>query len=157
MIVLQENGLLLSCAYDKTVIVWKYQEEREITRFKKPEELRCMDYLSSTKTLFVGTNQKSIITIPIDDLLSENVDLIFGQHEDDDESQFRTSMQSQTKMIGGAGVFSPSQKHEVEEEIEAMLRNKQGLLDKLQLDDNDPLKKLLSNHDQIVKMNQGGK
>ena len=157
MIVLQENGLLLSCAYDKTVIVWKYQEEREITRFKKPEELRCMDYLSSTKTLFVGTNQKSIITIPIDDLLSENVDLIFGQHEDDDESQFRTSMQSQTKMFGGAGVFSPSQKQEVEEEIEAMLRNKQGLLDKLQLDDNDPLKKLLSNHDQIVKMNQGGK
>lgn len=56
MIVLQENGLLLSCAYDKTVIVWNYQEEREITRFKKPEELRCMDYLSSTKTLFVGTN-----------------------------------------------------------------------------------------------------
>jgi hypothetical protein len=24
MIVLQENGLLLSCAYDKKVIVWKY-------------------------------------------------------------------------------------------------------------------------------------
>ena len=56
-------------------------------------------------------------------------------------------MQSQTKMFGGAGVFSPSQKQEVEEEIEAMLRNKQGLLNKLQLDDNDPLKKLLSNHD----------
>lgn len=72
MIVLQENGLLLSCAYDKKVIVWKYQEEREVTHFDRPDELRCMDYLSSTRTLFVGTNQKSIITIPIDHLLTDD-------------------------------------------------------------------------------------
>jgi hypothetical protein len=28
-----------------------------------------MDYISSTKTLFVGTNQKSILTVGIEDLL----------------------------------------------------------------------------------------
>ena len=60
---------MLSCAYDKSIIVWKYQEEREIYRYEKPEELRCMDYLSSTKTLFVGTNQKNVLTINIEELL----------------------------------------------------------------------------------------
>ncbi len=65
---MQENGLLVSCAYDKQIIVWKYQEEREVTRYTKHEELRCMDYLASTKTLFVGTNQKSILTVNIEEL-----------------------------------------------------------------------------------------
>ncbi len=32
-----------------------------------------------------------------------------------------------------------------EEDFEAVLKNKQALLEKLQLDDDDPLKKLMSN------------
>jgi hypothetical protein len=56
MIILQENGLLLSCSYDKTIMVWKYENKQMIEKYEKQEELRCMDYLSSTKTLFVGTN-----------------------------------------------------------------------------------------------------
>lgn len=39
----------------------------------------------------------------------------------------------------------------IEEDFEKMLKNKQALLEKLQLDDDDPLKKLMSNQDQIVK------
>lgn len=56
LLILQENGLLISCSYDKSIIVWKYQHKQIIERIEKTEELRCMDYLSSTKTLFVGTN-----------------------------------------------------------------------------------------------------
>jgi WD40 repeat protein len=69
-IVMKEAGFLLSCAYDKTIIVWKYEEEREVTRYTRSEELRCMDYLASMHTLFVGTNQKTILTISIEDLLA---------------------------------------------------------------------------------------
>jgi hypothetical protein len=39
-----------------------------------------------------------------------------------------------------------------DEDIEAMLRNKQAMM---QLDDDDPLKKIMSNHDQIVKTHVG--
>lgn len=38
-----------------------------------------------------------------------------------------------------------------EAELEAMLKNKQALLEKVQLDENDPLQKLMNNHDQIIK------
>lgn len=50
-------------------MVWKYETKQMIEKYEKQEELRCMDYLSSTKTLFVGTNQKSILTINIEKLL----------------------------------------------------------------------------------------
>lgn len=130
--------MLLSCAYDRTVIVWKYQEERELTRFQKPEELRCMDYLSSTKTLFVGTNQKSIITIPIEDLLSDDVDQLFPPRDEDVEVEARPAKK----------VVSPSSgKPEAEDDLEEMRRKKQALLNNLQLGDDDPLKKLLNSHD----------
>ena len=69
MIFLQENGLLLSCSFDKTICVWKYENRLLLERYDKAEELRCMDYLASTKTLFVGTNQKSILTVNIEKLL----------------------------------------------------------------------------------------
>jgi hypothetical protein len=39
----------------------------------------------------------------------------------------------------------------IEEDFEKILKNKQALLEKLQLEDDDPLKKLLSNQDLIVK------
>jgi hypothetical protein len=43
-----------------------------------------------------------------------------------------------------------------EEELEAIMKGKQALLEKLQLQEDDPLKKLLSNHDSIVKKHQAG-
>ncbi len=69
MIVLPDIGLLMSCSYDKSLIVWKYHEEKEVARLERGEELRCMDYLKSIKTLFVGTNDKNILTIPLEDIL----------------------------------------------------------------------------------------
>lgn len=43
-----------------------------------------MDYLSSTKTLFVGTNQKSILTVNIEKLLDPHIrDIDFKNRGDD--------------------------------------------------------------------------
>lgn len=63
------NGILLSCAYDKLVIAWAYQKEEEIKRYEKQEQLRCMDYIETQGKLFVGTNNRQILTIDIQPLL----------------------------------------------------------------------------------------
>lgn len=91
----------MSCSYDKTVVVWKYQHRQIVERIEKQEELRCMDYLSSTKTLFVGTNQKSILTINIEmflDPLIRQVDFsrrrglpLYGLGEDEATDGYKYS------------------------------------------------------------------
>ena len=53
---------------------------------------------------------------------------------------------------GGAGYLDES--GTVEEELEKILKNKQAKLEIQQLDDEDPLKKLVSNFDQINKQHQ---
>jgi hypothetical protein len=62
----------------------------------------------------------------------------------------------QSSGTGGAGSRGGKEAAGVlsEDELETLLRGKQALMDKLQED--DPLKKLISNHDQIVKKHQGG-
>jgi WD40 repeat protein len=67
--VIEETGILVSCSYDKTIIAWKYQSGVIVEKIEKSEELRCMDYIASTNTLFVGTNNKSILTVNIERLL----------------------------------------------------------------------------------------
>jgi WD40 repeat protein len=83
MIVLPDIGLLMSCSYDKNLIVWKYHEERELARLERSEELRCMDYLKSLKTLFVGTNDKIILTIPLEEILHGTGDSKYAYNKDD--------------------------------------------------------------------------
>jgi WD40 repeat protein len=56
LLLLKETGILLSCSFDKHVIAWKYQHMQAIWKVKKREELRCMDYIATSKILLVGTN-----------------------------------------------------------------------------------------------------
>lgn len=90
---LKETGILLSCSYDRFVIAWRYQTMQSIWKVKKREELRCMDYISQSKLLLVGTNchektehdgemvnmqkfgdkPQSILTINIDHLLDQQI------------------------------------------------------------------------------------
>ncbi len=67
---------MLSCSYDKTIIAWKYETKTVVERIERSEELRCMDYISATRTLFVGTNQKNILTVSIEKLLDPYINLI---------------------------------------------------------------------------------
>lgn len=118
---MKEAGFLLSCAYDKTIIVWKYEEEREVTRYQRSEELRCMDYLASMKMLFVGTNQKSILTINIDDLLAQTRSGI-GASMLDESLQFRISEHPSFRR--GDGHFEENLENLREEDLDAILKNK---------------------------------
>lgn len=65
-LLLLENGLLLSCSYDKTVKVWRYKTHEMLDSFTKPDELRCMDYLPDSGTLLIGTNVGSIFSHKIE-------------------------------------------------------------------------------------------
>jgi hypothetical protein len=151
MIVLPDIGLLMSCSYDKSLIVWKYHEEKEVARLERGEELRCMDYLKSIKTLFVGTNDKNILTIPLEDILQGTAESKYVGKDDTSYLFNQTGQSFNQKMgMGGADQFL-EESGDIEEDFEKMLKNKQALLVKLQLDDDDPLKKLMSNQDQIVK------
>lgn len=88
MIVLPDIGLLMSCSYDKALIVWKYHEEREVARLERGEELRCMDYLKSMRTLFVGTNDKNILTIPLEEILQGTTEFKFAGRGAGDDTSF---------------------------------------------------------------------
>ena len=64
-----DNGLLLSCSYDKKIKAWIYQDGVEYKSILKTEELRCMDYVADSGTLLVGTNSHTILPEPIADLM----------------------------------------------------------------------------------------
>ena len=107
-----------------------------------------MDYLKSIKTLFVGTNDKNILTIPLEDILQGTTESKYIG-KDENSYLFNQTGQSFNQKMGGEQFLEES--GNIEEDFEKMLKNKQALLEKLQLDDDDPLKKLMSNQDQIVK------
>lgn len=70
LIFLQPSGLLLSCSNDKSVIAWIYQKQQIFEMFTKKEEPRCMDYVAETGTLLIGTEDCSIVTHNIVDMMN---------------------------------------------------------------------------------------
>ena len=63
-----DNGLLLSCAYDGKVICWHYNEDVKFGEFvKENQQLRCMDAVTESGTLLIGTNSLAILTQSITD------------------------------------------------------------------------------------------
>ena len=54
-----------------------------IEKFERNEELRCMDYINSSSTLFVGTGEKKILNINIERLLDPRINLIKFQNEEE--------------------------------------------------------------------------
>ena len=65
------NGLLLSCSHDKTIRVWEYNNNQQIGEpIEKRDQLRCMDVVTETGTLLIGTNTQAILTHNITDLIN---------------------------------------------------------------------------------------
>ena len=63
LLLLDNGGLLMSCAYDGKIICWKYDEDRQFDMIVKPnQELRCMGAVTENGTLLVGTNRFTILT-----------------------------------------------------------------------------------------------
>lgn len=66
-----DNGLLLSCAYDGKVICWHYNEDVKFGEFvKENQQLRCMDAVTESGTLLIGTNTLAILTQSITDWIN---------------------------------------------------------------------------------------
>ena len=66
-----DNGLLLSCAYDGKVICWHYNEDVKFGEFvKENQQLRCMDAVTESGTLLIGTNTLAILTHSITDWIN---------------------------------------------------------------------------------------
>ena len=68
-----DNGLLLSCAYDGKIICWHYNEDKQYGEIvKENQQLRCMDAVTESGTLLVGTNTFAILTQSITDWVNFN-------------------------------------------------------------------------------------
>jgi len=63
------NGLLVSCGNDNKVIAWTYKNKEKKFEFDRKEDLRCIDYVETTKTLLIGTGNNSIVTHDITEWL----------------------------------------------------------------------------------------
>jgi hypothetical protein len=61
-----QSGLLLSCSNgSKEVFAWIYQQQKIFDKITLKEEIRCMDYVAESAMLLVGTENNSIVTQPI--------------------------------------------------------------------------------------------
>ena len=70
MLIVPENGLLVTCSTDCTVRVWDYGMGREITVWRHPDQFRCVAMRKSTGHVLAGTEQHSIVAFPFSEVLA---------------------------------------------------------------------------------------
>jgi hypothetical protein len=56
MILIKESGLLVACSQDRKVICWIYQKGEILDQFSKPDDIRCLEYVSESAQLLMGTD-----------------------------------------------------------------------------------------------------
>lgn len=88
LLLLENNGLLLSCSYDKMIKVWAYKSHEMLDSFVKADEMRCMDYLPDQGTLLIGTNTGSILSHKIEKYINYNDDIDMAMIEMDDMEDY---------------------------------------------------------------------
>lgn len=164
LLMLTETGILLSCGYDRTVVAWRYNKNQAIWRIKKQEELRCMDYISTSKLLLVGTNGKSIMTIQIDHLLDPAINnMDFSENGENGELPDLQGLGLGDKQLNlsdiinnnneVAGAYDENNMEQVEQLLRQMKQkeerdrlhsaNNSEFLDKQELKDDDEMKLIL--------------
>ena len=66
-----DNGLLLSCAYHGKIKCWRYNTGELFDEISKDgQQLRCMDAVTESGTLLIGTNTFAILTQSITDWIN---------------------------------------------------------------------------------------
>lgn len=68
MLIVPENGLLISCSTDSTVRVWDYGNAEQVQVWRHHEEFRCLALRRTTGHVLAGTEQGSIVAFPLSDL-----------------------------------------------------------------------------------------
>eukprot|EP00743_Colponemidia_sp_Colp-15_P004981 GILK01005367.1.p1 GENE.GILK01005367.1~~GILK01005367.1.p1 ORF type:complete len:818 (+),score=111.10 GILK01005367.1:64-2517(+) len=66
LLVIPDTGYVVSCSFDATIVVWKYQKELVLKQFQHSEEFRCLAYLRNATTILAGTEQNNILFFPLD-------------------------------------------------------------------------------------------
>ena len=69
MLVVPENGLLVTCSTDSTVRVWDYGRGEQVQVWRHPEQFRCVAFRRTTGHLLAGTEQHSIIAFPLSEAI----------------------------------------------------------------------------------------
>jgi len=70
MIVVPENGYLVSCSTDRTVRVWDYGAAQELQVWRHPEEFKCVALHRSTGHVLAGTEQHNVVSFPLHELIT---------------------------------------------------------------------------------------
>ena len=68
MLVVPENGFLVTCSTDSTVRVWDYGAAEQVQVWRHHEEFRCLALRRATGHVLVGTEQANIVAFPLSDL-----------------------------------------------------------------------------------------
>ena len=71
LLILEETGLLVSCAEDKKIAIWNYKEQKIVKTIQKGDYFKTLDYINSLKILIGGNMDKTIYSINIADYLDQ--------------------------------------------------------------------------------------
>lgn len=72
MLILEETGLLVSCAEDKKVAIWDYKDGKVLNTIQKLDYFKTLDYVNSLKILIGGNMDKTIYSFQIGEYLNKN-------------------------------------------------------------------------------------
>jgi WD40 repeat protein len=65
MCVIEETGLLCTCAYDNTLKLWDYKKDEPLKIFHHPEKFCCVSYNKGKCELLAGTVETHILAFPV--------------------------------------------------------------------------------------------
>ena len=73
MLIVPENGMLVTCSTDNTVRVWDYGTGDELQVWRHPDEFRCVALRRAGGQLHVlaGTEQHNIVAFPLFEVIAE--------------------------------------------------------------------------------------
>lgn len=151
-LLLFDNGLLFSCAYDKKIHVWRYHTEEIIETFERNEEFRCLDCIKSYNLLLAGTNDKDILTFDVKHLLEaqpynfDSSSMGYSEHNFEEEKNLHVIRESEEgseyQYREGYGYDDDEEVKEEDDESHHNLDDTE-FLNKQEVDDDEQLKTIL--------------
>ncbi len=69
LLILEESGLLVSCAEDKKIAIWDYRNQKVLKTIQKENYFKTLDYIASQKVLIAGNMDKKVYTFLISEFL----------------------------------------------------------------------------------------
>ena len=116
LLVVPEVGYLVSCSTDRTVRVWDYGLGEELKTWRHPEEFRCVAHKRSTNHIVAGTDQHSIVSFPLFEVIAEQKAL--------KEQRAREERERLEREAATAAAVAAEERQRLEEEAAEMERKR---------------------------------